>query len=70
MVIHPANTGNEITNKQEVKKTDHGYIAKNKEEQNTEKFTAFNTVTIKLILLSSELNPAKCKEKKNKSMEL
>ena len=69
IVIDPANTGIDNTNKNEVKNIDHGNNGKKSDEYKIERLHAFNNVTIKLIEPNNELNPATCKEKNIKSIE-
>ena len=69
VVIHPANTGNDIINNIDVKNIDQLNNDKNNILYCIDKLDALNIVTIKLIDPNIELNPNMCNEKNIKSIE-
>jgi hypothetical protein len=69
IVIHPANTGNDIINNIDVKNIDQLNNDKNKILYCIDKLDALKIVTIKLIDPNNELNPNMCNEKNIKSIE-
>jgi hypothetical protein len=69
IVIHPANTGNDIINNIDVKNIDQLNNDKNKILYCIDKLDALNIVTIKLIDPSKLDSPIICKEKNIKSIE-
>jgi hypothetical protein len=69
IVIHPANTGNDIINKTDVANIDQENNDKNKTLYCIDKLDALNIVQIKLIEPKIELNPSICNEKNIKSIE-
>ena len=69
IVIHPANTGNEMINNKDVKNIDQLNNDKNNILNWIDKLHALNIVTIKLIDPNNELNPNTCNEKNIKSIE-
>jgi hypothetical protein len=69
VVIHPANTGNDIINNIDVKKIDQLNNDKNKILYCIDKLDALNIVTIKLIDPGKLDSPIMCKEKNIESIE-
>jgi hypothetical protein len=69
IVIHPANTGNDIINNIDVKNIDQLNNDKNKILYCIDKLDALNIVTIKLIDPNKLDSPIMCKEKNIKSIE-
>jgi hypothetical protein len=69
IVILPANTGIDSTNRNDVKNIDHGNKGKKRDEYIIERLHALYNVTIKLIDPNKELKPATCKEKNIRSTE-
>jgi hypothetical protein len=70
MVIHPANTGRETNNRNEVKTIETGYSGANKPLPYTDIQQALNEVEIKLIDPINEDKPTICNEKNIISTEL
>ena len=67
--MHPANTGNEINRRNDVKNIVQGNNGINNALVKTDRQLAFNDDIIKLIEPNNELNPAKCKENIRRSMK-
>jgi len=63
IVIHAANTGNDIINNNDVINIDHGNNGKYKYADNNDRFADFNNDTIKFIDPNNDDNPIICKLK-------